>query len=223
MNIQEQFNLIAKEYDAGRKKFIPCFQDFYGGTTDFLASGMVNPGKILDLGAGTGLLTMFWYRHFPDAQYQMVDIAGDMLAVAGERFQGLENISCLVADYTRDFPAGQFDVIMSALSIHHLEDSQKQKLFQKVLDNLVPGGLFVNYDQFSAGSGEWSTRFDSYWEKYIRNSGLSDKEIELWQERRKLDKECSVEMETEMLQKAGFKTIKCIYTYQKFSVLTAIK
>ena len=29
MNIEEQFNLIAKEYDANRKKFIPCFDEFY--------------------------------------------------------------------------------------------------------------------------------------------------------------------------------------------------
>lgn len=30
MNIEEQFNFIAKEYDANRKKFIPCFASDYG-------------------------------------------------------------------------------------------------------------------------------------------------------------------------------------------------
>ena len=28
MNIEEQFNLIAKEYDANRKKFIPALMNF---------------------------------------------------------------------------------------------------------------------------------------------------------------------------------------------------
>ncbi len=28
MDIKEQFNLVAQEYDANRKKFIPCFNDY---------------------------------------------------------------------------------------------------------------------------------------------------------------------------------------------------
>lgn len=51
MNIEEQFNLIAKEYDANRKKFIPCFDEFYEYTTKFIASNIETPKQILDLGA----------------------------------------------------------------------------------------------------------------------------------------------------------------------------
>lgn len=29
MDIKEQFNFVAQEYDANRKKFIPCFEDYY--------------------------------------------------------------------------------------------------------------------------------------------------------------------------------------------------
>ena len=45
MNIEEQFNLIAKEYDANRKKFIPCFDEFYEYTTKFIASNIETPNK----------------------------------------------------------------------------------------------------------------------------------------------------------------------------------
>ena len=38
MNIEEQFNRIAQEYDANRKKFIPCFTDYYENTTKFILS-----------------------------------------------------------------------------------------------------------------------------------------------------------------------------------------
>ena len=34
MNVQDQFNLIAKEYDENRRKFIPCFEDYYVSATD---------------------------------------------------------------------------------------------------------------------------------------------------------------------------------------------
>ena len=46
---------------------------------------------------------------------------------------------------------------------------------------------------------------------------------ELWKERRKLDKECSVEAEIQMLNRCGFSEVKCIYSYHKFSVIIAVK
>ena len=43
MDIQNQFNFIANEYDSNRKYFIPCFDDFYEKTTDFIASNIDKP------------------------------------------------------------------------------------------------------------------------------------------------------------------------------------
>ena len=36
VDIQEQFNKIAREYDVNRRKFIPCFDEFYLKTTAFI-------------------------------------------------------------------------------------------------------------------------------------------------------------------------------------------
>ena len=82
---------------------------------------------------------------------------------------------------------------------------------------------FVNYDQFCAGEPEMNHWFDSYWENQLMNSGLTDHDIELWKERRKLDRECPVGQEIEMLYKCQFKVVKCVYSYQKFSVIVAMK
>ena len=223
MNIEEQFNLIAQEYDANRKKFIPCFDDYYISTTKFIASNIAVPKRVLDLGAGTGLLSYFWYCHFPATEYVLVDIADDMLQIAGKRFSGIDTVSYQTVDYSKELPVQDFDAIVSALSIHHLENMDKEKLFKRIYDKLPEGGLFVNYDQFCAGQADMDDWFDSYWESQLAESGLTEHDIALWKERRKLDRECSVEEETEMLGKCGFKTVKCVYSYQKFSVIAAIK
>lgn len=223
MNIEEQFNLIAEEYDINRQKFIPCFEDYYKNTTKFIVSNIEEPKRVLDLGAGTGLLSYFWYRHFPASEYVLVDIADDMLHVAHKRFAGIDHVSYLVADYNRELPAQDFDVIVSALSIHHLENVDKATLFDRIYDKLPEGGLFVNYDQFCAGQADMDNWFDSYWESQLADSGLTEHDIALWKERRKLDKECSVEEEMAMLDKSGFKSVKCVYSYQKFSVIIAMK
>ncbi len=103
-NIEEQFNIVAKEYDVNRKKFIPCFEDFYNNTTKFIASNITYPNTIVDLGAGTGLLSYYWYEHFTKARYILVDIAEEMLKVAKERFANLENFSYIVEDYSGSLP-----------------------------------------------------------------------------------------------------------------------
>ncbi|MCH5212508.1 MAG: class I SAM-dependent methyltransferase [Oscillospiraceae bacterium] len=223
MDIKAQFNLIAEEYDKNRKRFIPCFDDYYKNTTKFIAANIEKPKRILDLGAGTGLLSYFWYLNYPESEYVLVDIADDMLNIARKRFEGIDNVSYQVLDYSNGLPSGEFDIIASALSIHHLEDEEKEKLFAQIYDKLPNGGVFINYDQFCADQTEMNDWLNSYWENYIENSGLTEHDIDLWKERRKLDRECSVEKEVEMISKCNFKTVKCVYSYQKFSVIVAIK
>lgn len=223
MSVEEQFNLIAREYDDNRRRFIPCFEDYYRTTTDFIAANIRIPDKIIDLGAGTGLLTRYWYEAFPQSEFLLVDIADEMLEVAKKRFAGLDNVSYLSADYTGILPGNRADAVISALSIHHLEDADKESLFAAVYDSLSDGGIFVNYDQFSAGSGCMNHWFDSYWENGLAQRGLTEHDIALWKERRKLDRECSVEEEMSMMRRSGFREVKCVYTYQKFSVILCMK
>lgn len=223
MEIEKQFNLIAEEYDCNRRKFIPCFDDFYRNTTQFIVSNIDEPKRVIDLGAGTGLLTYYWYQQCPNSEYVLVDIADEMLNVARKRFDGIGNVSYKVEDYNDKLPDTVFDTVISALSVHHLEDEDKIKLFSRIYDRLPSGGLFVNYDQFCAGQPVMGRWFDEYWENCLVNSELTDKDIELWKERRKLDRECSVEQEVDMLENCGFEVVKCVYSYQKFSVVVAIK
>lgn len=223
MDIEKQFNLIAEEYDDNRRKFIPCFDDFYKSTTELIASNIDEPKRIIDLGAGTGLLTYFWYQQFPKSEYVLVDIADEMLNIARRRFDGVGTISYRVENYIHKLPDPAFDAVLSALSIHHLEDGDKIKLFKKIYNELPEGGIFINYDQFCAENARMDRWFNSYWEDHLVNIGLTDDDIELWRERRKLDRECSVEQETDMLRKSGFKDVQCMYSYQKFSVIAAVR
>lgn len=223
MNIEEQFNKIAQEYDRNRRKFIPCFEDFYETATRLIASGISAPSRILDLGAGTGLLSYYWFRCFPDSRFLLTDIADEMLSIARRRFSGLDNVDFELSDYNKGLPERDFDAVISALSVHHLNDGEKAALFKKIFDKLPEGGVFVNYDQFCGGQEDIDRLFDSFWENQILSSGLSEKDVELWRERRRLDLECSAEWEVNALRNCGFGTVRVIYSYHKFSVIMAVK
>lgn len=223
MDIRGQFNMIAKEYDAKRKIFIPCFQDFYIGATDFILSNYGEPESVLDLDAGTGLLTSFWYQKCKDTSFTLVDVARDMLDVARLRFEGDDRVQYLLGNYTQGLPQSDFDAVVSALSIHHLEDQDKKTLFEDIYKRLPKGGMLVNYDQFSAGDATLSDWYDKTWVNKLQSSQLTERDIQLWRQRRLLDKECSVEAETEMLRCSNFDIVQCVYSNQKFAVIVAIK
>lgn len=223
MDIREQFDLIAKEYDANRRRFIPCFEDFYVTSSRLITQNIAAPESVLDLGAGTGLLTSYWYGAFPNARYVLVDVALEMLAVAKRRFAGAENISFAECDFTQGLPEGSFDAVISALAIHHLDDERKSALFSRIYEALPAGGIFVNHDQFRAGSPKMDEWFDSFWENELLRSGLSERDIELWRKRRLLDRECSVECELDLLRHAGFSDVRCVYSCHKFAVIAAVK
>ena len=235
MNIKEQFDLIAGEYDVNRRRFIPCFEDFYGTSTRLIAQNIPAPRAVLDLGAGTGLLTSYWYRAFPNARFVLADIALEMLDVARRRFVGVTDrasgatrasgarVELTECDFNERLPDGDFDAVISALAIHHLEHPQKLALFKRIYDKLPEGGIFANYDQFCAGSPKMDAWFDGFWENELLQSGLTARDIELWRERRLLDRECSVESELEMLRTAGFGEVKCVYACHKFAVIAALR
>ncbi len=144
LNIQNQFNLIAEQYDRNRRRFIPCFDDFYANTTKFIASNINTPKRVIDLGAGTGILTYFWYQQFPHSQFILVDIADEMLNIARERFRTIDNVSYLIENYKEKIPDVLFDTVISALSIHHLEHQDKTSLFTSIYERLPDNGLFIN-------------------------------------------------------------------------------
>lgn len=55
-DVKVKFNENARQYDGQRKKLIPCFDDFYSIAVSMAETNTNNP-DILDIGAGTGLLS----------------------------------------------------------------------------------------------------------------------------------------------------------------------
>ncbi len=66
-----------------------------------------------------------------------------MLAVAAER---LPDADLRVAKLAAPLPEGDFDLVVSALTVHHLDASGKADLFARVFGRLRPGGRFVLTD-----------------------------------------------------------------------------
>ncbi|MCR8659516.1 class I SAM-dependent methyltransferase [Paenibacillus endoradicis] len=216
--ISSAFNEVAQKYDVQRKKLIPCFDDFYGTATALASSNKKSP-SILDLGAGTGLMSSFLLKKYPNASVTLIDLSEKMLDVAKTRLQSYPNVSYLIADYTNYIAKEQYDIIVSALSIHHLTDPQKLELYENTYNNLKDTGIFINADQVLGETAYLDSLYKSDWKNKVESSDLCDEEIESAYKRTKLDKMSNLEEQLKGLKNLGFSDVDCIYKYYNFVVL----
>ena len=221
--IKERFDLVAQSYDEQRRKFIPCYNDYYLSMIDFVSQSFLKPKHIVDLGAGTGLLTKFFYDIYPNAKYTLIDISEQMLEVAKQRFAGENTFNFIISDYSSELNIHDSDLILSGLSIHHLANIDKQKLYNNIYKCLPSNGLFINFDQFNPESELINKYYNNYWYNQIVNSGLPENEYSKWLKRRELDNENTIDETKIMLRNTGFSIVECIYSYMKFGVIIAQK
>jgi tRNA (cmo5U34)-methyltransferase len=216
--LKEKFSQGAEEYDQQRKHVIPCLEDLYQVTSDLANLNILKP-KILDLGAGTGLLTSYLHNKYPLGDFVLLDLSEEMLNIARTRFENSSNFHYVVADYLKQDLEGFFDIVVSSLSIHHLEHPDKRLLYEKVYQHLNPGGVFINADQVRGPYPANEKEYYRNWLNKIDMSALSKSEKTIILDRMELDKPASLADNFKWLEEIGFVDVDVYYKYYNFVVL----
>jgi tRNA threonylcarbamoyl adenosine modification protein (Sua5/YciO/YrdC/YwlC family) len=101
--------------------------------------------RILELGTGTGETARRLLERHPDAGFVGLDESEPMLRAARESLTA-ERVELRVGRIQDGLPDGRFDLVASALCVHHLDGAEKADLFRRVYSALAPGGRFVLAD-----------------------------------------------------------------------------
>lgn len=224
MKIKEGFDKGAKEYDSARKQLIPCFDEFYGIALDVLPFQEKESIKVLDLGAGTGLFSYLVSQRYPKAEFVLCDLSEAMLEEAKGRFSSFESkVEYVAKDYSAEPIDGKYDLIISALSIHHLTDLEKQALFNKVFVSLNENGMFINADQALGDTVLIEQSYRNEWLKQVKEKGVTDSSLTLALERMKEDKMSTLSQQLAWLKEANFTEVNCWYKNYSFVVYSGCK
>src|SRR6187200_1215812 len=78
----------ASTYDTERRRLIPCFDEFYGTVSELIVRFCPEAPRILDLGAGTGILSAAIADRVPAARLHLLDASAEMLHEAARRLSG---------------------------------------------------------------------------------------------------------------------------------------
>ncbi|MGG3797980.1 class I SAM-dependent methyltransferase [Metabacillus fastidiosus] len=217
-DIIKKFNENAMQYDNQRRKLIPCFDDFYSIPVSVIEIENDTP-NILDIGAGTGLFSSFIKEKYPKAKITLIDISEKMLESAKNRFKDDPNIDYIIADYTDYKFEEKYDLVISSLSIHHLNDNDKQDLYHKIFSILKEDGIFINADQVLGHTSFIENLYKDDWKNKIEASSLTTEEINAAFDRTKLDKMATLAKQLHWLNESGFKDVDCLYKYFNFVIL----
>ncbi|MBE0669398.1 MAG: class I SAM-dependent methyltransferase [Anaerolineales bacterium] len=213
----------ASEYDESRRRLIPCYDLFYTTAAELAARTIktISPA-ILDLGTGTGLLSEFVMERFPSATLTLLDESSEMLSKANLRLEKY-NPKISIQPMTAPLPAGKFHAVISSLAIHHLTDADKQDLFRRIYQILLPGGVFINGEQI-LGETEWQQHlFESTHLDGARALGSTEEEIQAAQGRMAYDKCSTLRDQISWLRKVGFQNADSFFHSFRFAVYAGWK
>ena len=93
------------------------------------ATADISLETVLELGTGTGETALRVLARHPGARWTGIDASKPMLDRARER---LPNADLRLGRLEEPLPAGPFDLVVSALAVHHLDAERKRDLFKRV-------------------------------------------------------------------------------------------
>ncbi|MGB5559032.1 MAG: methyltransferase domain-containing protein, partial [Paracoccaceae bacterium] len=119
---------------------------------------------VLDVGCGSGGITLFLARELPMKHITGFDIEEPVIAAARRRCdqEGAEDRVAFVRGEPGPFPFpdASFDIVFSKDALIHIAD--KEALFRDIARVLTPGGIFVASDWLTSHDGPPSEAMTAY-------------------------------------------------------------
>ncbi len=133
------FDSVAVGWDERVRSDSPEYLEPLVAALDRLEA---SPGRILDIGTGTGAAALELADRYPDAEVVGIDVSAEMIARAGARAADLSSrVHFLVADIASFEEEEGFDLITML---------NMPPFFDRVVALLRPGGFVVNASSYGA-------------------------------------------------------------------------
>lgn len=215
---------MAESYDSLIHRAVPRYDEMIARLLDYMP---VDAKQVLELGSGTGNLSLRLAEALPTAELTLVDGSPEMIDLVRSRLEASGSPARRRTRYvvTRfeelDFRPGSFDLVVSSISLHHVED--KASLYARVRSLLGNGGRFCFADQIR---GEPESNHRLNWERWLdfcRERGhCTQDEIEsLLQHAAAHDHYTTLSEHTALLAAAGFSRVDCAWRNWMWGIVTA--
>jgi tRNA (cmo5U34)-methyltransferase len=210
--VRSNFERQAFKYDRLIPKLIPYYQEQHTLLLNLIPFQSSDRFKALDLGCGTGILSHLILENFPQATVVSLDMTENMLVACQENLLTYRERSLLqLGNFATDDLGSEYDLVVSGLAIHHLDNEAKQNLFQRLFSAMNSGGLLLIRDVVTGATAKLTQQYEQLWRNYIKANGEDDR---YWfQKYLEEDIPAAVEEQIQWLKEAGFTEVGCHWRY----------
>lgn len=214
----------AAEYDDFIRRVVPRYDELTARLLECLPPA---PTRVLELGCGTGNLSLLLVAAIPGATFTFVDAAPEMVSLTRQRLaeRSAEAPSRSRFSVTRfetiELEAGAFDLVVSSLSLHHVGDLAP--LYRNLRQSLAPGGALRVADGYGGATGPLHALHLARWDAFWHAPGhLTEDEIEQVREHvARHDHYVPIGEHFRLLEEVGFVACDCIWRDGLFAVVAA--
>jgi tRNA (cmo5U34)-methyltransferase len=178
MNVVKQhFEEEAAEYDQIILRLIPYYPEMIKALLAAIPLKKSDPMAVIDLGCGTGTIARCIVQAFPQARVTCLDLAENMIEMAKLKLAGFPETRFQVGDFKDYRFDDTYDVVVSALALHHLvTDAEKIDFYRKIHAALRPQGIFYNADVILGSSPTLQAAYLEKWREFMHRQ-VSEEEI----------------------------------------------
>lgn len=220
----DYFGGMVEAYDDLIRRAVPRYEEMTARLVAYLPE---RAGRILELGCGTGTLSLALARRYPDAACTCVDASPEMTAITRTRLSSLAPSFATRARFVVQrfealgFAPGAFDLVTSSISLHHVRD--KGALYGAIRTLVADGGHFVFSDQMRGASAPVQAINWERWLSFCRQPGnCTEEEIaSLLAHAEAHDHYVPVHEHFALMEAAGFRELDCVWRDGSWGIITA--
>jgi len=183
----------ADYYDVGPEMHTPLYGLMHDTIRALVcqhraAAGPGAPFVFLDIGSGTGAECLPILSDYGASRMVAVDVCSEMHTLLAKKVEAVlgpagvakrcrfvngdiagkaANSDVLLAKAADLGQPGGYDIVVSALAIHHLRTAEKVAVYRRIARVLRPGGLFINADLFTFQSRTLAPAAEQFAMDYI--------------------------------------------------------
>jgi ubiquinone/menaquinone biosynthesis C-methylase UbiE len=227
-NMQETasqyFGAMVQEYDSLIRRAVPRYDEMLDRLIDYLPPAV---NRVVELGCGTGNLSLRLASRYPQAEFTFVDASAEMLRLTAERVAAADEAiaarSTLVEARFESLPieSGSADLIVSSISLHHVAD--KLPMYRDFRRILRRGGALRFSDQLRGVNDETHAINWERWLEFCRSAGhCSEEETQsLLDHAAAHDHYTPLAEHFDLLTRAGFTELDCVWRNWIWGIVVA--
>jgi len=223
--IKRHFEEEAREYDGIILKLIPHYPHMLEALVSVIPFDATAPICVIDLGCGTGTISLRVLAAFPNARVTCLDLAQNMVEMARIKLAQRPHVRYLVGDFNAFVFDAEYDVAVSSLALHHLmTNADKQGFYRQIYDALAPGGVFFNADVVLGSSEALQAMYMQKWQAFMLQNVSRDEIEHTWLPKYyDEDRPAKLTDHLAWLAEVGFADVDVVWKYYNYAVYGGTK